>query len=91
MGEQAFGNRNSDLVAADRRLSHRQVKTKAPAHGPRIRPNADSTIGLLTLGTACFLHVQPNNLAAHGFNGIATFGKMHAVIRDDVDAEDPPS
>ena len=60
-------------------------------YAPHIRPNTDSTINLVTLGTACFLHVQPNNLAAHGFNGIATFGKMHAVIRDDVDAEDPPS
>jgi hypothetical protein len=49
-------NRNSAVVAAARQLSHRRIETQASVR-PEPRPNADSTISLLTLGTASFLYI----------------------------------
>jgi len=87
---QVFENTNSDVVAAASQLSQRRVETQASVR-PETRPNADSTINLLTLGDSQFsLHCQANNLGTHGLSSIATFGELHAITRNDVVAETRP-
>lgn len=57
MGEQVFARRNSYFVTAARQLSYKRVCNQNIGTGLEIRPNADTSIGLLTLGTASPLYV----------------------------------
>jgi hypothetical protein len=86
LGEQVFRDRNSDVVAAAAGYRTGESRPKQQ-YAPETRPNADSTISLLTLRTASLYVATPNNLGTHGLSGIATFGELHAFTRYDVVAE----